>query len=113
MAKATGITRSRLGPFAGMTACDPTQKIRLVTNPVTGALEPQVLYNRKPETLPDNATRHQITIDAREGIEGVKRILLGEMTRGYRCRRSTARAKRVSPTDFIQSCRSRQTPKFT
>jgi hypothetical protein len=65
----------------GVLATDPTQKMQLVKNPVTGMSEPQMLYNRKTETLPDNTTRHQITIDARGGIEVVSRVLAREISR--------------------------------
>lgn len=65
----------------GVLAADPTQKMQLVKNHATGMLEPQMLYNRKTEILPDNTTRHQITIDARGGIEEIKRILTREIRR--------------------------------
>ena len=65
----------------GVLATDSTQKVRLVKNGVTGKLEPQLLYHKKSELLPEGSTRYGITIDARGGFDEVKRLLIREVRR--------------------------------
>ena len=78
--KIPNAAQSLLGK-GGVLATDPTQKMQLVKNRATGQLDPKMLYNRKTEILADKTIKHQITIDARGGIEEVRRILASEIRR--------------------------------
>jgi hypothetical protein len=65
----------------GVLASDPSQKIRLIENPKSGKIEPQISYSRREKTLPGGGKELQITIDASGGAPELRKILDRERKR--------------------------------
>jgi hypothetical protein len=53
-------------------------------DPASGKLEPRLIYNKQTTVLPNNAMRHQITVDASIGAAGIRKIVIRELARAQR-----------------------------
>lgn len=60
----------------GVMADDPEQRVRLVTNPVTGKLEPRILPKRMSRVLDDGTREEGMVVDASTSPDEIRRIIL-------------------------------------